>query len=91
MAEDRAAPDETEALRERVAKLESDLRAVQTVLGRCVLTTMAASFLAKALGHEHAAVVESAGLSPSIAPLLTQLDKQLDTLIRSFEEAAHGG
>lgn len=86
-----AGPDEAEALRERVAKLEGGLRETQAFLGRCAVTTVAVSSVVQNLGREHAILVGSAGLSPNIVPLLTQPDKQLQTLISSFEEAARGG
>lgn len=91
MAGDGAEPDETKALREHVAKLESDLRETQTILGQCVLTTVAASFVVQTLGREHTALFGSGALSPNGLTPLTQLDKQLQILISSFEETARGG
>ena len=86
-----AGPGETESLRRRVAELEVALRETRAVLGRCVLTTVAASYIVQKLGREHAALVKGVGLSPNIDPLLQQLDKQLQALISSFEESIRGG
>lgn len=91
MTEDGAESGETAALRERIAKLESDLRETQTVLGECVLTTLTAALVARTLGREHEALFKRNALLPSLPSPLERLDEQLQALIGKFEETVRGG
>ena len=91
MTEDGAEPGETAGLRERVAKLESDLRQTQVVLGECVLTAVSAALVAQTLGREHAALFKRNALAPNIPSHLEALDERLQALISRFEETVRGG
>ena len=91
MTEDGAEPGETAGLRERVAKLESDLRQTQTVLGECVLTAVSAALVARTLGHEHAALFKRNALAPNIPSSLEALGEGLHALISRFEETVRDG
>ena len=73
----------------RVAKLEGELRETQATIQQCVVTIVAASFVAQALGSVLAAQVED-GSFPSLAALLAKLDTHTTTLMRRFEDVARG-
>jgi hypothetical protein len=92
MTGDGAEPGEIAALRERVAKLESDLRQTQTVVSECVLTTATAALVAQTLGRKHTELFRRNALLPNNGPsLLDHLDERLQALVRRFEETARGG
>lgn len=91
MTEDGAEPGEAAGLRERMAKLESDLRQTQAVLGECVLTAVTAALVAQTLGREHAALFKRNALAPNVPSPLETLNERLQSLISRFEEAVRGG
>lgn len=85
-------PDEIAALRERVAKLESDPRQTQAIVSECVLTTATAALVAQTLGRKHADLFRRNALLPKNGPsLLDHLDERLQALVRRFEETTRGG
>ena len=91
MAEGGAEPDETGALRDRIAKLEGDLRETQAILGQCVLTTVSASIAVQTLSRDFMSTIGSGDVPLNALHPLAFLDKHLQTLIKLYEEAARGG
>lgn len=84
-----AEAERDDALRMRVAALEGELSQVQTVLGRCVVTTATASLATLALGREIEAVIAAAGLTPAVGPLLRKLEEQVAALRKAVEDTNH--
>jgi hypothetical protein len=83
--------DDLAHLRGEVHLLTAAFRDAQSLLGRCIVLSTAASLVALRVGREQESLIKASGLTPTITPSLHALEYEIGKMQDAMQELTRRG